>query len=154
MSNIWHFFLFFGALLWPNGLIFWSFVNCSEEILSVRVWKYFCFGPGNFFGFLKKLCFCPKIKFFWQSLTLSCDQTVRAGLDWTFSKSWGLNSDDFPFFWNLSSPYGSRYRILKKGQYLLAARERQRFPKNLILGQKHKIFKNPKKFPGPKQKYF
>ena len=27
-------------------------------------------------------------------------------------------------------------------------------PKNSILGQKHKIFKNPKKFPGPKQKYF
>merc|ERR1712105_153443 len=66
----------------------------------------------------------------------------------------GLNSDDFPFFWNLSSPYGSRYRILKKGQYLLAARERQRLPKNLILGQKHKFFKNPKKFPGQKQKYF
>ena len=24
-------------VLWPNGLIFWSFVNCSEEILSVTV---------------------------------------------------------------------------------------------------------------------
>ena len=31
------YFFFFGALLWPNGLIFWSFVNCSEEILSVAV---------------------------------------------------------------------------------------------------------------------
>ena len=30
-------FFFFWALLWPNGLIFWSFVNCSEEILTVRV---------------------------------------------------------------------------------------------------------------------
>ena len=30
-------FFFFGALLWPNGLIFWSFVNCSEEILTVTV---------------------------------------------------------------------------------------------------------------------
>merc|ERR1712208_84521 len=66
----------------------------------------------------------------------------------------GLNSDDFPFFWNLSSPYGSRYRILKKGQYLLAARERQRLPKNLILGQKHKIFKNPKKIPRTKTEVF
>ena len=37
MSNICHNFFFFGALLWPNGLIFWSFVNCSEEILSVTV---------------------------------------------------------------------------------------------------------------------
>ena len=27
------FFLFFGALLWPNGLIFLTFLNCSEEIL-------------------------------------------------------------------------------------------------------------------------
>ena len=36
----------------------------------------------------------------------------------------------------------------------LVARERQRLPKNLILGQKHKIFKNPKKLLGPKQKYF
>merc|ERR1711944_71685 len=26
--------------------------------------------------------------------------------------------------------------------------------KNLILGQKHNFFKNPKKIPGPKQKYF
>ena len=36
----------------------------------------------------------------------------------------------------------------------LVARERQRLPKNLILGQKHKFFKNPKKLLGPKQKYF
>ena len=36
----------------------------------------------------------------------------------------------------------------------LVARERQRLPKNLILGQKHKIFKNPKKLLRPKQKYF
>ena len=36
----------------------------------------------------------------------------------------------------------------------LVAQERQRLPKNLILGQKHKIFKNPKKLLGPKQKYF
>ena len=37
MSNICHNIFFFGALLWQNGLIFWSFVNCSEEILSVGV---------------------------------------------------------------------------------------------------------------------
>ena len=36
----------------------------------------------------------------------------------------------------------------------LVARERQRLSKNLILGQKHKILKNPKKMLGPKQKYF
>ena len=36
----------------------------------------------------------------------------------------------------------------------LVARERQRLPKNLILGQKHNFFKNPKKLLGPKQKYF
>ena len=30
-------FFFFGALLWPNGLFFWSFVNCSEEILTVGI---------------------------------------------------------------------------------------------------------------------
>ena len=73
-------FLFFWALLWPNGLIFWSFVNCSEEILSVTVWKYFCFGPGNFFGFLKILCFCPKIEFF-GNLWCSC-ATKPSELDW------------------------------------------------------------------------
>jgi len=27
-------------------------------------------------------------------------------------------------------------------------------PKNLISGKKRNFFKNPKKFPGPKQKYF
>ena len=36
----------------------------------------------------------------------------------------------------------------------LVAQERQRLPKNLILGQKHNFFKNPKKLLGPKQKYF
>ena len=38
----------------------------------------------------------------------------------------------------------------------LVARERQRLLKNLILGQKHNFFKNPKiqKLLGPKQKYF
>ena len=36
MSNMWHFFLIFDALLWPNGWIFSSFLNCSEEIMSVR----------------------------------------------------------------------------------------------------------------------
>merc|ERR1712208_120914 len=29
-----------------------------------------------------------------------------------------------------------------------------KLPKNLISGKKRKFFKNPKKFPGPKQKYF
>ena len=29
------FFIFFGALLWPNGLTFLTFLNCSEEILLV-----------------------------------------------------------------------------------------------------------------------
>ena len=29
------FFIFFEALLWLNGLIFSTFLNCSEEILSV-----------------------------------------------------------------------------------------------------------------------
>ena len=80
MSKICHNFFLFGALLWPNGLIFWSFVNCSEEILTVGVWKYFCFGPGNFFGFLKNLCFCPKIEFFanlWRSRA-----TKPSELDW------------------------------------------------------------------------
>ena len=36
MSNMWHFFFIFDALLWPNGWIFSSFLNCSEEIMSVR----------------------------------------------------------------------------------------------------------------------
>ena len=36
MVKMWHFFIFFEALLWPNGSIFSTFVNCSEEILSVR----------------------------------------------------------------------------------------------------------------------
>ena len=36
MSNMWHFFLVFDALLWPNGWIFSSFLNCSEENMSVR----------------------------------------------------------------------------------------------------------------------
>ena len=35
---MWH---FFGALLWPNGLIFSTFLNCSEEILPGRFQKYF-----------------------------------------------------------------------------------------------------------------
>merc|ERR1712112_334938 len=66
----------------------------------------------------------------------------------------GLNSDDFPFFWNLSSLSGSRESSIQSSSDGLVARERQRLPKNLILGQKHNFFKNPKKFPGPKQKYF
>ena len=37
MSKICPNFFFFGALLWPNGFIFSSFLNCSEEFLSVRV---------------------------------------------------------------------------------------------------------------------
>ena len=147
-------FLFFGALLWPNGLIFWSFVNCSEEILSVAVWKYFCFGPGNFFGFLKILCFCPKIKFFgnlWRSLAAS--------------KYW-------PFFKILYRLPEGLERFQKKGKSsefnpqdyekvqsspaltVWSHESVKDCRKNLILGQKHKIFKNPKKFPGPKQKYF
>ena len=31
------FFSFFEASLWPNGLIFLSFLNCSEEIMSAAV---------------------------------------------------------------------------------------------------------------------
>ena len=31
---------FFGALLWPNDLIFSSFLNCSEEILPVRFYVF------------------------------------------------------------------------------------------------------------------
>merc|ERR1712074_104600 len=66
----------------------------------------------------------------------------------------GLNSDDFPFFWNLSSLSGSRESSIQSSSDGLVARERQRLPKNSILGQKQIFFKNPKKFPGPKQKYF
>ena len=49
ISKICHNFFLFGALLWPNGFIFSSFLNCSEEIMSVRVLKYFRFGPSIFF---------------------------------------------------------------------------------------------------------
>ena len=28
---------FFEASLWPNGMIFLSFLNCSEEIMSIGV---------------------------------------------------------------------------------------------------------------------
>merc|ERR1712208_267847 len=66
----------------------------------------------------------------------------------------GLNSDDFSFFWNLSSLSGSRESSIQSSSDGLVARERQRLPKNSILGQKQNFFKNPKKFPGPKQKYF
>ena len=34
-KSVWIF--FFEASLWPNGLIFLSFLNCSEEIMSVAV---------------------------------------------------------------------------------------------------------------------
>ena len=37
MSKMCPFFLFFEASLWQNGLIFLSFLNCSEEIMSVAV---------------------------------------------------------------------------------------------------------------------
>ena len=30
MVKTWHFYIFFGALLGPNGLIFSTFLNCSE----------------------------------------------------------------------------------------------------------------------------
>ena len=63
MSKICHNFFFFGALLWPNGFIFSSFLNCSEEFMSVRVEKYFRFGPSNFFYFQKNYFFDPKSKF-------------------------------------------------------------------------------------------
>ena len=33
--KMWHFSVFFGALLWPKCLIFLSFLICSEEILPV-----------------------------------------------------------------------------------------------------------------------
>ena len=56
MSKMCHNF-FFEASLWPNGLIFSSFLNCSEEIMSVRVWKYSRFGPSKFFWFKKIMFF-------------------------------------------------------------------------------------------------
>ena len=37
MVKMWHFFYFFGALLWPNGLIFSTFLNGSEEFLPVEL---------------------------------------------------------------------------------------------------------------------
>ena len=45
---MWHFFnIFFGALLWPNGLIFSTFPNCSEEILTGAFKKCIRFGPSS-----------------------------------------------------------------------------------------------------------
>ena len=35
-QNVAFFCFFFWALLWPNGLIFPTFLNCSEEILPVH----------------------------------------------------------------------------------------------------------------------
>merc|ERR1712018_661125 len=55
---------------------------------------------------------------------------------------------------NLSSLSGSRESSIQSSSDGLVARERQRLQKNSILGQKQNFFKNPKKFPGPKQKYF
>ena len=68
MSKIWPFFEKMEAWLWLNGLIFSSFLIFSEEIMSLGVYKYFCFGPSNSFWFLKISCFRPKILFsaiFW-----------------------------------------------------------------------------------------
>ena len=36
LAQMWSFFEKSRAFVWPNGLIFSSFLNCSEEIMSVR----------------------------------------------------------------------------------------------------------------------
>merc|ERR1711947_22661 len=41
-----------------------------------------------------------------------------------------------------------------KGWSHKSIKDTVKLPKNLISGKKRKFFKNPKKFPGPKQKYF
>merc|ERR1712016_399446 len=51
-------------------------------------------------------------------------------------------------------PFWKPIQNFKERSIFAGSRERQRLPKNSILGQKYKIFKNPKKIPGPKQKYF
>jgi len=58
--------------------LFWrDFVRWSLKILLFWSWE--------FFWIFKNFVFLPQNQVFRQSLTLSCDQTVRAGLDWTFS---------------------------------------------------------------------
>ena len=68
MSKIWPFFWQNWSVTVTNGLIFSSFLIFSEEIMSLGVYKYFCFGPSNSLWFLKISCFRPKILFsaiFW-----------------------------------------------------------------------------------------
>merc|ERR1712074_208439 len=66
----------------------------------------------------------------------------------------GLNSDDFPFFWNLSSLSGSRESSIQSSSDGLVARERQRLPKNSILGQKQFFFLKIQKIPRTKTEVF
>ena len=60
--------------------LFWrDYVRCSLKILS--------FWSQQFFLIFKKAIFLAQNLIFWQSLTLSCDQTFRFGLDLSCSSS-------------------------------------------------------------------
>ena len=118
--------LFFMQLSTDSHLmiIWWSFHNhlmiiyltcykgptCLSYYYYVIIIKNTFVVVQAFFSIFKKIIFLAPNLNFWQSLTLSCDQTFRDGLNLTWSSFWGLNSDDFPFFKTLSSPSGSRVK--------------------------------------------
>ena len=136
---------------WSHGLIW------SDKVL------YGSDSPGR-----EKWAICGT---FFKFLTLYCDQTV--GFFQVFSTA--DSSKYWPFFKILYRLQEGLERVLKKGKSSefdprnyeqvqsspspkvwshKSIKDTVKLPKNLISSQKHKIFKNPKKLLGPKQKYF
>ena len=65
-------------------LFFQVFSIVLKRLCPLQSKNTFVLVPAIFFDFQKSY-FLAQNLIFWQSLTLSCDQTVRAGLDLTFS---------------------------------------------------------------------
>ena len=65
-------------------LFFQVFSIVLKRLCPLQSKNTFVLVPAIFLIF-KKAIFLAQNLIFWQSLTLSCDQTVRAGLDLTFS---------------------------------------------------------------------
>ena len=75
-------------------------------------------GPSeNVLNTVQHPSFQPNWAIFGWRIELICDHIFSTGLDLTCSSSWGLNFDDFPFFWILYCTSRSRvmsnFRLIK-----------------------------------------
>ena len=82
---------------------FWSFLSKTK-----RVWPFAGHVHCEFFLCALHLGLWNFLPFFWWGLGPLCDHTFGAGLNLACPSFWGLNSDDFPFFYFLSRPNRTR----------------------------------------------